>query len=146
MRRLALWIGRRQQRWANNFVGRFFIRRVTTPLLAWAVVRYHLLGIGKEAPTSAPNIVLQWLRLAKFFHAPVEVESAGAGLVVVCHHECTMGFKPGQGKLCRSSMNMDVQIVRRLGGKMTVEHTLAEGADHCRHVIEFGEQSPGKNL
>lgn len=137
MRRIALNIGKLQQRFGNNSVGRFVLKHFTTRVIAWMIVRLRVLGVGAEAPRSARDLVYDWLKLAKFFHAPVEVQSVTATQVVVCHHECTMGFKPGQGKLCRASMNMDVQIIRRLGGKMTIEHTLAEGADHCRHVIEF---------
>ncbi|MBI2061161.1 MAG: hypothetical protein HYT87_15585 [Nitrospirae bacterium] len=137
MRRIALNIGKLQQRFGNNAVGRFVLKHFTTRIIAGMIVRLRVLGVGTTAPQSARDLVYDWLKLAKFFHAPVEVQSMTPHQVVVCHHECTMGFRPGQGKLCRASMNMDVQIIRRLGGKMTIEHTLAEGADHCRHVIEF---------
>lgn len=137
MRRLSLRIGSLQKKYYNNPLGRFFLKHFTTRIIAWLVVRFGILEIGKKRAKSAPELVYDWLKLAKFFHAPVHVESSSGRQVVVCHNECTMGFKPGQGKLCRASMNMDVEIIRRLGGKMTIEYSIAEGADHCRHVIDF---------
>ena len=33
-------------------------------------------------------------------------------------------------------MNMDMEIIKKLGGKLTVTETILEGAVKCRHIIE----------
>ena len=105
-------------------------------MAAWAIVRLRLLTVEKPASGSAVDIAYEWQKLALFFRVPVEVESANDNRVVIIHPECSVGFQPGEEKVCRASMNMDHEIVRRLGGKLTTTSTISQGADCCRHIVE----------
>lgn len=136
LRKLSLLVGRMQRLIGSNAVGRFILRRFSTRTAAWAVVRFKLLGIEKPQSGSAVDIALEWQKLAAFFRVPIVIESASPERVVIIHPICTVGFEPGEDKICSASMNLDHEIVRRLGGKLTTTETLASGGKHCRHIVE----------
>jgi len=136
LRRLSLLIGRVQRWVGGNPLGRFVLRRFSTRTAAWAVVRFGLLGIAKPKSGSAVDIAYEWQKLAVFFRVPVEIESASPERVVLIHPICTVGFNPGEDKICAASMNLDHEIVRRLGGRLTTTETLASGGRRCRHIVE----------
>ena len=136
IRRFSRFVGRVQRTTAGNPVGRWILTNVTTRIVAWAVVKYKLLEMGKPSSGSAVDIALEWQKLALFFRVPVEIESAEDDRVVIIHNECSVGFRPGEERICRASMNMDHEIVRRLGGKLTTTETITSGAKRCRHILE----------
>jgi len=131
-------LGRLILRIGGNPVSRFIIRNFTTRVLAYLVVRYGALGIEKGG--DAMNITYNWQKLAMFLQIPVHIEEADPDRVVMVHKECTMGFEPSEraDKVCRATMNMDQRIIRRLGGKITILHTISGGAGECRYIIERG--------
>jgi len=129
-------IGRLIMRVGGNPVSRWVMANVTTRILAFLIVRFRALGIEKGG--DAPEITFQWQKLAVFLRIPQEIVSAGSDRVEMVHHECTMGLEPCEraNKVCRATMNMDKRLVRRLGGKITVLHTISGGAGECRYIIE----------
>lgn len=136
MRGFSRFVGRVQRFTAGNPVGRWVLTNVTTRIAAWAVVRYHLVSIAKPQSGSAVDIAYEWQKLALFMRVPIVIESADDGRVVIIHPECSVGFRPGETKVCTASMNMDHEIVRRLGGRLTTTDTLTAGGKHCRHIVE----------
>lgn len=139
VKRTRLALGRLILRIGGNPVSRFIIRNFTTRLLAWLIVRYGALGIEKGG--NAMDITYNWQKLAMFLQIPVHIEEATPERVVMVHKECTMGFEPSEraNKVCQATMNMDKRIIRRLGGKLTILHTISGGAGECRYIIERGE-------
>lgn len=136
LRRIMFFLGRRQAK-LNNVIGRWLVKNITTKFAAWAVIKFKLFGVERKENMSLLDIALNWLKPSIFFRIPTEIESATEERVVVLRPECTVGFcKPGHQKICRASMNMDMQIIKKLGGKLTVTETILEGAKKCRHIIE----------
>ncbi|MCL4386087.1 MAG: hypothetical protein M1326_07225 [Cyanobacteria bacterium] len=137
LRRFAFFMGRRARK-LNNPVGRWIIKNITTRLFAHLILKYHLLDIRKKKNMSLIDIALEWLKPSIFFKIPTIIESATDERVVVLRPECTIGLnEPSCAKLCRASMNMDMIIIDKLGGKLTVTETILEGAKYCRHIIEL---------
>jgi len=136
LRDFSMWVGRLQRRTAGNPVGRWFLRNVTTRLAAWAIVRFRFLTIEKPESGSMVDVAYQWQKLALFMRVPVEIESAEDDRVVLIHNQCSVGFKPGEEEVCRASMNMDHEILRRMGCKLTTTETISAGGARCRHIIE----------
>ncbi len=136
VKRTRLALGRLILRIGGNPVSRFMIRNFSTRVLAWLVVRFGALGIEKGG--DAMDITYNWQKIAMFLKIPCVIEEATPERVIMVHHECTMGFEPGEraNKVCSATMNMDKRIMRRLGGKITVLHTIAGGAGECRYIIE----------
>jgi len=136
LKRIRLMIGRLVMRVGGNPISRWMIANVTTQILAFLIVRFKALGIEKGK--DALDIAYNWQKLAAFLRIPLEVESASSERVVLVHHECTMGLEPCEraNKVCQSTMNMDKALIRRLGGKISVLHTIAGGAGECRYIIE----------
>ncbi|MEW5946195.1 MAG: hypothetical protein AB1742_08360 [bacterium] len=136
LRRAMFFFGRRL-RTMNNPLGRFIVSKVTTRLLASAIVKWKLFGVEKRDGMSLEEITLNWLKPSIFFRIPTEIGAVSDDRIEVLRPECTVGFdEPALCLICRASMNMDMEIVRRLGGKLTVTETILEGAPKCRHVIE----------
>lgn len=142
VKRIRLAIGRFLSRIGRNPLGRFIIANFTTRLAAYLIVRFRILGIEKGGDMI--DVAYQWHKLGTFLKVPAEVESATPDRVVITHSECTMGFTTRDAKVCRASMNMDREIIRQLGGKLTVEQTIAAGAPKCRHIIERATPAHGK--
>lgn len=137
MRKFGLLIGSSQKRVWNNYIGRWLMEKVTTRIAAWAILKYGMLGIEIPQSGKLADIVFQWQKLARFFRAPVIVESADDERIVLVHPECTMGFGVKHAKLCKASMTMDKRILEKMGAKMTMLETIPTGAPACRHVIEL---------
>lgn len=136
LRRFTLFLGRRLKK-MNNPVGRFVVAKITTKLLAFLIVRYKLFEVEKKDNPSVVEIALNWLKPSIFFRIPYEIEEVSENRVVILRPECTMGLdSPKYQKLCRASMNMDIEIIKKLGGKLTVTETILEGAKSCKHIIE----------
>jgi hypothetical protein len=136
IRKFSCWVGRVQRFTGGNPVGRWIMTHVTTRIAAWAIVRYHVLSIARPESGSAIDIALEWQKLALFMRVPIEIESADDNRVVIIHPECSVGFHPGETKVCTASMNMDHEIVHRLGGRLITTDTLTAGCKHCRHIVE----------
>lgn len=137
LRRIMFFFGRRLNK-MNNPIGRFFVKNITTRLAAWAIITFRLFGVRKKKKEmSAIDIAYEWLKPSIFFRCPMEIGEVNEKCVVIYRPECTVGFcKKEQRKICRASMNMDMEIVRRLGGKLTVTETILEGASRCKHIIK----------
>lgn len=140
LRKAAFFVGRFQERFSNNPLGRFVLVKITTKLLAYLIVEKELFGVEKGEKSDLLEIALNWLKPSIFLRIPTEVAEAGDERVVILRPECTVGFKDHScARLCRASMNMDMEIVRRLGGKLVVTETILEGAPNCRHIITKGD-------
>jgi hypothetical protein len=136
LRRFMLFLGRRQKA-LNNPIGRFIVAKITTKLLAYFIVKFKLFGVEKKENPTLIDIALNWLKPSIFFRIPYEIEEVSEERIVILRPECTVGFdKPEHSKICRASMNMDIEIIKKLGGKLTVTETILEGAKSCRHIIE----------
>lgn len=136
LRRIMFFFGRRL-RAMNNPAGRFIVSKITTRFMAWLIVEKHLFGVDRAECKTVHDIALNWLKLSIFFRIPTVVGEATEDKVVILRPECTVGFSdPKDCRICRASMNMDLAIVRRLGGKLTVTETILEGAPMCRHILE----------
>ena len=139
LRRGTLAVGRFQMRHTNNRVGRFLMANVTSRLLARLIVGKGLFGIEDRRRDDLVEIAMEWLKLSIFLRIPTEVAEASDERVVVLRPECTIGLEgPECAPLCRASMNMDMEIVRRLGGRLVVTETILEGAPRCRHIVTRG--------
>ena len=136
LRRVMFFFGKRLRK-MNNPVGRFIVSRITTRFTAYLIVEKHLFGVDKSQTRTVHDIAVNWLKLSIFFRIPTVVGEVTENKVEILRPECTVGFKdPEDCKICRASMNMDLEIVRRLGGKLTVTETILEGAPMCRHILE----------
>ena len=136
LRRVMLSFGKRLRK-MNNPVGRFLVANVSTRLMAALIVNLKLFGVEKKDGMTVEEIALNWLKPSVFFRIPGEVGEVTEDRVEYLRPECTVGFSdPEDCKICRASMNMDMEIIRRLGGKLTVTETILEGAPKCRHIIE----------
>ena len=136
LRRIMFFFGRRLKK-MNNPIGRFIVSKFTTQFSAYMIVEKHLFGVDKTQNKTVYDIALNWLKLSIFFRIPTVVGEVTDNTVEILRPECTVGFNnPKDYKICRASMNMDLAIVRRLGGKLTVTGTILEGAPMCRHIIE----------
>jgi hypothetical protein len=140
LRRGTLAVGRFQMRHTNNRVGRFLLSRVATRILARLIVKKGLFGIEDRRRDDLIEIAMEWLKLSIFLRIPTEVAEANDDRVIVLRPECTVGYQgPECAPLCRASMNMDMDIVKRLGGRLVVTETILEGAPKCRHIITRGD-------
>lgn len=140
LRKGAFWIGRRQMKVANNALGMFVMKNYTSKLLAYLIVEKQLFGVKKGRKDDLLEIALNWLAPSIWARMPTEIGEAGDERVVVYRTECTVGFKgPECAQLCRASMNMDMEIVRRLGGRLEVTETILEGAPKCKHILTKGD-------
>jgi hypothetical protein len=120
----------------DNPVGRKIVADVSTKAMASLIVNFKLFGVEKRPGMSIEEIALNWLKPSIVFRIPAEVGEVSEDSVEIFRPECTVGFKdPKLCKICRASMNMDMEIVRLLGGKLTVTETILEGAQRCRHII-----------
>jgi len=136
LRRMMFFFGRRLKK-MNNPVGRFIVAGITTRFMGFLIVERKLFGVEKARGMSLEDIALNWLKMSLFFNIPTEIGEVTEDRVEVFRPECTVGFDdPALCKICRASMNMDREIIRRLGGKLTVTETILEGAPKCRHIIE----------
>lgn len=136
LRRAMLFLGRRLKK-MNNPIGRFIVAKITTRLLAYLIVKFKLFGVEKKGNPALIDITLDWLKPSIFFRIPYEIEEATEKRIIILRPECTVGFdEPKYSKICRASMNMDIEIIKKLGGKLTVTETILEGAKKCRHIIE----------
>lgn len=136
LRRAMLFFGRRLKK-MNNPVGRFIVSKITTRLAAYLIVRFKLFGVEKKGNPKLLDIALNWLKPSIFFRIPYEIEEATEERIIILRPECTVGFDESKySKICRASMNMDIEIIKKLGGKLTVTETILEGAKRCRHIIE----------
>lgn len=136
LRRFAYFLGRNQRKF-NNPIGRFILSRITTKIMANLIIKHRLFDVEKKDNMSLEEIALNWLKPSIFFRIPTEIDEVTDERIVVLRPECTIGLKePECSKLCRASMNMDFEIIRQLGGKLTVTETILEGAPKCRHIIE----------
>ena len=129
-------IGRLVMRVGFSPISRWMMAHVSTQILAWMLVRFR--GLGIEKGKDALDIAFQWQKLAVFLRIPQEIVSANADRVEMVHHECTLGLTACDraNKVCQATMNMDKAIIKRLGGKITVLHTISGGAGECRYIIE----------
>jgi len=112
-------IGRVQMRFLDNPVSRWITRHVVTEVAAFLIVSLGLFGVRKprRGARTAAAIALEWQKVAAGMKIDTLVESATAEQAIVVHARCTMGYQDGAHRcLCDASMNMDHQIVRRLGG------------------------------
>jgi hypothetical protein len=135
LRKIIFFFGRRLKK-MNNPIGRFIVSKITTQFSAYMIVEKQLFGVDKSQNETVHDIALNWLKLSIFFRIPTIVGEVTENSVEILRPECTVGFKePTDCKICRASMNMDLAIVRRLGGKLTVTGTILEGAPMCRHII-----------
>lgn len=136
LRRFMLFLGRRQKA-LNNPIGRLIVAKITTRLLAYLIVRFKLFGVEKKENPALIDIALDWLKPSIFFRIPYEIEEVSEKRIIILRPECTVGFdEPKHSKICRASMNMDIEIIKKLGGKLTVTETILEGSEKCRHIIE----------
>lgn len=146
IRKFSHFIGRVQRFTGGNPVGRWVLRNVTTRIAAWAILRFHLLSMEKPASGSALDIAYEWQKLALFMRVPIEIESASDDQVVIIHNECSVGFGPGEDKVCRASMNMDHELVRRMGGRLQTTETISSGAPRCRHILTAVSPAPARTV
>ena len=136
LRRLMFFSGRRLKKMNNPF-GRFIVARITTRIMAYLIVEKGLFGVDKNKCDTAMDIALNWLKMSIFLRIPTVIGEVTNDKVEILRPECTVGFsEPKDCKICRASMNMDLEIARRLGGKLTVTETILEGAPMCRHILE----------
>lgn len=136
LRRMMFFFGDRLKK-MNHPIGRFIVANITTRLLAYLIVKFKLFGVEKKDNMSLEEITLNWLKLSIFLRMPTEVGEVRKERVEILRPECTVGLDdPKYRRVCRASMNLDLAIVRRLGGKLTVTETILEGAPKCRHIIE----------
>ena len=136
LRETMYYFGNRLKR-MNNPIGRFIVSNITTRIMAYLFVEHGLFGVEKKEDMTLEEIAMNWLKPSIFFRVPTEIGEVTDEKIEVLRPECTVGFNDEKYcQLCRASMNMDLEIVRQLGGKLTVTETILEGASMCRHIIE----------
>jgi len=137
-------IGRVQMRFLDNPVSRWITRHVVTEVAAFLIVSLGLFGVRKprRGARTAAAIALEWQKVAAGMKIDTLVESATAEQAIVVHARCTMGYQDGAHRcLCDASMNMDHQIVRRLGGELETLHRRLDGGEElCRHLVRSGRR------
>lgn len=136
LRRTMFFFGNRLKA-MDNPAGRFLVSNISTRFMGYMIVRGKLFGVEKKPDMTLEEIALAWLKPSLFFNIPTEIGEVTEDRIEILRPECTVGFdNPAQRRICRASMNMDMEIIRRLGGRLTVTETILEGAQKCRHILE----------
>ena len=105
-------------------------------LSSFALVKGGVLGLRADNAGDPVRIVASWMRFPSLLRVACEVEEANDERVVLLWPECPIGYsRPDQAPLCRAVMEIDRMTVERMGGEMTIEETVLEGAPKCRFVF-----------
>jgi hypothetical protein len=74
--------------------------------------------------------------MKKFFEPIMTVEKEGDGELVFSFIECPYALADEQDtELCYAVMNFEIELVRALGGKLTILERIPEGAPRCRFQV-----------
>lgn len=74
--------------------------------------------------------------MKKFFEPIMTVEKEGDGELIFSFSECPYALADEQDtELCYAVMNFEEELVRALGGKLTILERIPEGAPRCRFQV-----------
>jgi len=136
LRKAQLALGRLLVLWSRTRVGRWLLAVPFSRLSAYFVVERGFMGVEKVVARDAVAIAYEWLKIPTFIRMPYVLESASDDRVDILWHECAVGYEdPSCLQACRTSCNIDIEIVKRLGGRLEVTENMLEGAPCCRFVI-----------
>lgn len=74
--------------------------------------------------------------MKKFFGPIMTVEKEGDGELVFSFIECPYALSEEKDvELCHAVMNFELELVKALGGKLTILERIPEGAPRCRFQV-----------
>ncbi len=131
----ASWAGCSRFLYDLPLIGPSLLRGIAR-LSSFVLVKGRVLGLRADNGGDPVRIVSSWMKFPALMRVPCEVAEAGDDRVVLLWPECPIGYcRAGQASLCRAVMEIDRMTVKRMGGEMTIEETILEGADNCRFVF-----------
>jgi hypothetical protein len=99
----------------------------------------RLLGKGAKAAhldEGRDAVDLSTQVMKKFFGPIMTVEKEGDGEFIFSFSECPYALADEQDtELCHAVMNFELELVRALGGKLTILDRIPEGASKCRFQV-----------
>jgi hypothetical protein len=128
----------------QNYYGNLLKLTSRHPLGCQVVKNLHaLLGrfLGMSAKAAHLDegrdaVELSTQTMKKFFEPIMTVEKEGDGEVIFSFSECPYALADEQDtELCYAVMNFEEELVRSLGGKLTILERIPEGATKCRFQV-----------
>jgi hypothetical protein len=124
---------------------RWLIAGPLSTLVSLVIVRYGVFGVDRGTEPNALDIAANWLRMPTLMHMRYRISSADEHRVVTEWETCPIGFEnPDCLLTCETAMNIDMAIVRRLGGRLEVAEKVLNGAPACRIIITPNPAPAGK--
>lgn len=110
--------------------------RAVARFSSFFLVKGRILGLRADNGGDPVSIVSNWMKFPSLMCVQCRVAEAGNDRVVLLWPECPIGYtRPDQAPLCRAVMEIDRMTVERMGGEMTIEETILEGAPCCKFVF-----------
>lgn len=132
LRRLQCAFGRMMVWFCKFRVMRWLIACPFAKLSAWVIVERGLCGVERGVKKDAVDIATEWLKVPTFIRMPYRIAYASGEKVLIEWDECAVGFRePSCLPACETACAIDVETVRRLGGRMVVTENFLKGARCC---------------
>lgn len=149
LRKAQLAFGRMLVRSCRFAFMRWLIACPFAWLSSWFIVERGLCGVEPGVKVDVLDIAENWIKIPTFIRMPFVIEEASDERVVITWPECAIGFEdPSCLPACETACRIDIETVRRLGGRLKVTDNLLEGAPACRFEITIDRlrEPPGKAL
>lgn len=122
----------------TQFLGRISQKRhlnMVTYILTWLLAKLTILSRKGQPKNSVEDITKEWLRMFPDGICSIEKfeDKSGYGLV---HADCSL-VGTGNVSACYKMMNYDREMIKKLGGTLTVIESRANPAvkDFCKVII-----------
>ncbi|MEW5947741.1 MAG: hypothetical protein AB1742_16260 [bacterium] len=118
-------------------LGRLLMER-TGRLAGAALAEMEMFGMKTaDGPVAAAG---EWLKVLEALNCRYEVGKVTSGGVEVFMLECPAGLSEKNGKeVCLAGMSADRELVGRLGGRLLIGETIADGAGKCHLKVVRAE-------
>lgn len=132
LRRMQCAFGRMLVKSCRFRFMRWFIAGPFAKFSAWFIVERGLCGVERGIKKNAVDIATEWLKIPTFVRMPYRIAEASDEKVLIEWDECAVGLtQPSCLAACETACEIDVQTVRRLGGRMEVTENMLKGAPRC---------------
>ncbi len=129
--------GKMLRKMASRTSTKWFLEKPLAKLIGYFIAERGLLGTEKGKKNDLIDIAYNWQKVPRFMRMPIELLEASDEKVVFIARECVVGFDNPDRDLqaCRSSLCIDIETVRRWGGKLEVTDNILEGCEVCKFEI-----------